>query len=235
MGRAISYHQRLLRRTWYYNIVEFKSLSDKFNPLKFLDNVVRTCLFQQQKPEVPFSEVLNVYVIAFYPREFFKQMRKDKCPFRRDKKQKWLFHGNAAGHDIVIVVGRFLPVEKPYYRWLLFSQSTTAKLQEFATMLYKEGEMELLEDLVRLKPKEVKSVITQVEKDAKKEKEEALRKDYKALSRALMKLMQTLDATGEVLADMPLEDRLKGLSPKELRKLSEMIAKLQTQNGDETE
>jgi hypothetical protein len=175
-----------------YNIVEFKSLSDKFNPLNFLDNVVRTCLFQQQKPEVPFSEVLNVHVIAFYPREFFKQMRKNKCYFRNDKKYKWLRWGNVAGHNVAIVIGRYLPVEKPYYQWLLFSQSTTEKLQEFAKMLYKEGENDLLEMLVRIKPKEVKTVV-----------EEALQRDYYELAKALIDLMRTLGhSDGEITRDL---------------------------------
>jgi hypothetical protein len=209
-----------------YNVVEFKSLSDKFTPLLFLDNVVRTCLFQQQKSEVPFNKILNVYVIAFYPREFFKQMRLNKCYFKRDKEYKWLYWGNVAGHDVVIVVGRYLPLEKPYYHWLLFAQSTIEKLQEFAKILYKEGETELLQMLVRLKPKEVKTVITEIRSDRKKIIDKELRKDYNDLAKELIAYMREAGYPDEeimVLFGITPERILATLSPEEI--LANLTAK----------
>lgn len=208
-----------------YNVVEFKSLSDKFNPLNFLDNVVRTCLFQQQKSDVPFEEILNVNIVAFYPREFFKFMRKRGCRFRTDKNHKWLRWGNAAGHDIAIVIGRYLPVEKPYYRWLLFSQSTPEKLREFAIMLHREGEKDLLEDLVRLKPREVYALSIELKKDALAEKQEELQKDYRALATSIIELAQTLGIFEKSFE----ENILPNMSPEQLERLSKMIEERKAQ------
>jgi hypothetical protein len=145
-----------------YNIIEFKSENDRFNWRKYLVNEVRTDLFLIQNETLEINEVLTVYILAKYPREFFRYMVKHGFSFQQDKVHEWLYRAKTGGKDVVIVVCSELPLAKTYYRWLLFASSTTQKWHDFVKMIAREQELDLLERARNMRPKEFKLMASEI-------------------------------------------------------------------------
>ena len=93
---------------------------------------------------------------ARYPREFIKVARQNGISFKIDQQRPWLRWARSAPQTVALVVCRDLPIEQPFYRWLLFAPVKGKKWPAFIERLYNEGNEELLKLAKRLRPEEYK-------------------------------------------------------------------------------
>ena len=131
-------------------VLEFKSQNDSFDLEEFVVNQVRTAiLFLQDKTnekekKKDYSRFLNAYVLARYPREFLDTGPENGVVFTVDPNRPWLRWATVGYQRIVLIICRDLPIERRYYRWLLFAPSKGKKWSAFIRRLREEGNLELL-------------------------------------------------------------------------------------------
>ena len=125
------------------NVVEFKSQGDPYNLEESIRNQTRTAiLYLEGRAEL--DELLNVNVVSRRPREFLKEARQRKVYFRPVKGKPWLLWARVGFLDTAIVICGELPVEKPYFNWLLFAPAGSERWKAFVEKLAREREWELL-------------------------------------------------------------------------------------------
>jgi hypothetical protein len=89
------------------------------------------------------------------PDALFKTLtRKDDIIFTRDPNREWLWWSKVGYQKIAMVICRDLPIEKRFYKWLLFAPSNSNKWRDFVRQLRLEGETELLELAESLRPED---------------------------------------------------------------------------------
>jgi hypothetical protein len=137
-----------------FTVLEFKSENDPFNAREFVINQVRTAILFVQSKETDYSQFLNTYVLARYPKDFLDNAPQNGIVFTLDNKRPWLRWARVGFQNIALIICRDLPVERRFYRWLLFAPSDGKKWAEFIRKLRVEGEEELLELAEQLRPKE---------------------------------------------------------------------------------
>jgi hypothetical protein len=135
-------------------VLEFKSENDPFNNREFVINQIRTgILFLQDKSE-DYTRFLNAYVLARYPKKFLDNAPNNGIVFTIDQERPWLRWATVGCQRIALLVCRDLPIERRFYRWLLFAPSDSKRWSEFIEKLEKEGNQELLDVAEQLRPKE---------------------------------------------------------------------------------
>ncbi len=139
-------------------VLEFKSENDPFGIREFTANYTRTAILFLQSKEEDYSLFLNAYVVARYPKEFLDNAPANGILFTVDEKQPWLRRAIVGGQRIVLIVCRDLPIERRFYRWLLFAPSDGKKWKEFVRRLKTEDEEELLGLAKQLRPQEFNTV-----------------------------------------------------------------------------
>jgi hypothetical protein len=143
-------------------VIEFKSENDQFNVREFVVNQVRTAiLFLQassKEKDADYSQYLNTYILARLPKDFLDNASQNGIVFTVDQARPWLRRAKVGFQNIALLVCRDLPIERPFYRWLLFAPSDGKKWQAFIRKLKVEGESELLEFARKLRPREVAMV-----------------------------------------------------------------------------
>jgi len=143
-------------------VLEFKSQNDSFDLEEFVVNQVRTAiLFLQDKTnekKKDYRRFLNAYVLARYPREFLDTGPDNGVVFTVDPNRPWLRWATVGYQRIVLIICRDLPIEKRFYRWLLFAPSKGKKWPAFIRRLREEGNLELLAIAEQLRPKEYRKM-----------------------------------------------------------------------------
>jgi hypothetical protein len=121
-------------------------------------NQVRTAiLFLQEKTKEKkkdYSRFLNAYVLARYPKDFLDNAPNNGIVFTVDPKRPWLRWATVGYQRIALIICRDLPIERRFYRWLLFAPSKGKTWSAFIEQLKKEGNLELLGIAEQLRPKE---------------------------------------------------------------------------------
>ncbi len=136
------------------NVVEFKSENDKFRLRQYVHNQLRIDLEFLQSDAETFDDFLNVIVCSRRPRTFLKVARQRKIRFKPDKGKPWLLSAAVGFQNVVIVICAELPIEEPYFNWLLFAPADSTRWREFVQKLLAEGETKLADAARRMHPKE---------------------------------------------------------------------------------
>lgn len=139
-------------------VLEFKSENDEFNAREFVVNQVRTAILFLQansKEGQDYSRYLNTYVLARLPKDFLDNAAENGIVFTVAEGKPWLRRAKVGFQNIALIVCRDLPIERQFYRWLLFAPSDGRKWQAFIRRLKLEGEVELLDFAKKLRPREV--------------------------------------------------------------------------------
>jgi hypothetical protein len=141
-------------------VLEFKSENDEFNAREFVVNQVRTAILflQAKSKEADYSHYLNTYVLARLPIDFLDKAAENGILFSIDQEKPWLRRAKVGFQNIAVIVCRDLPLERQFYRWLLFAPSDGKKWRAFIRRLKLEGEGELLDFAKKLRPREVAMV-----------------------------------------------------------------------------
>jgi hypothetical protein len=101
-----------------------------------------------------YDRFLNIYVVARYPKDFLEEAAKNGIIFEKDPKREWLWWSRVGYQKIALVVCRDLPIEKRFYKWLLFAPSDSNSWREFIHRLKDENEHELLRLAKVLRPED---------------------------------------------------------------------------------
>ncbi|MEI6044068.1 MAG: hypothetical protein WCS37_06720 [Chloroflexota bacterium] len=75
--------------------------------------------------EAHFENRLNLLVSSRFPQRFFDYMEAHQCKFEQDKTQPWFWRCQVGLQEVVVIACRNLPLEQPYYKWLLFVHQVT--------------------------------------------------------------------------------------------------------------
>jgi hypothetical protein len=117
-----------------------------------------TQLLQETSPLIntlkEYQRFLNVYVLSRYPKDFLEEATKNDIIFTKDPKREWLWWSKVGYQKIAMVICRDLPIEKRFYKWLLFAPSDSNRWHEFVQRLENENELELLDLARQLRPEE---------------------------------------------------------------------------------
>jgi hypothetical protein len=139
-------------------VLEFKSENDHFYSEDFVVNQVRTAiLFLQEKTKEKkkdYSRFLNAYVLARYPKDFLDNAPNNGIVFTVDPNRPWLRWATVGYQRIALIICRDLPIQRRFYRWLLFAPSKGKTWSAFIEQLKKEGNQELLAIAEQLRPEE---------------------------------------------------------------------------------
>lgn len=212
------------------NVLEFKSENDKFNVREYVRNEVRTGITLLHSEDTDFGGILNVIVVSRRPRGFLTAAKKRRLFFRPQKGKPWLLVGQVGFQDVAIVVCRDLPLEKPYYNWLTFAPAGTDKWKEFVLKLLEEGNIELLEIIEGIRPKEflamLKSTDILAELEAIRSKQDPeLDQERAEVAALILKYLANNDPKklGYALSRLKPEQRLADLTPEERAELLKLL------------
>jgi hypothetical protein len=101
-----------------------------------------------------YERFLNVYVLSRYPKDFLEEAARNGIIFSRDAEREWLWWTTVGYQKIALVVCRDLPIEKRFYKWLLFAPSESNKWRDFIHHLEDESNAELLRLAKTLRPED---------------------------------------------------------------------------------
>jgi hypothetical protein len=164
-----------------YSILEFKSENDTFDRYELAKNLARSLLFFSENKTVEYSQLLTVFVCAQQPDGVLKHLTAEGTPAKSDPNRPWLFRCRIWSLNIAIVVCRLLPIEKRYYGWFQFAPTNSRKWREFVTILVHNGETAWLEQVKKIRVKEVKLMTLALTEDLKgmtPEEQEEFKKDW---------------------------------------------------------
>jgi hypothetical protein len=223
---------------YQYAIVEFKGQNDQFTLPKFLANLARTALFCLKHEEVAVKKVLNLYVCSQYPDGILGLANTpgEKGLFTNPPGRNWLWHASFFFQEIMIVVCRDLPVEPIYYDWLVFAPADSKKWREFVKTAIREGRRDIIEILIRLRPKELRAMTINVDEILEQldpHEREQLEAYYAELIAAWLPMFtaKNPDELVKILADSAVK-----LPPAQLKKFIQLLTaqaeKKQDTNGD---
>ena len=139
-------------------VLEFKSENDTFDNREFVINQIRTGILYIQSKEKDYTNFLNAYVLARYPQKFLDNAPDNGIVFTVDPERLWLRWATVGCQKIALLVCRDLPIERRFYRWLLFAPSDSKKWSAFIHRLEEEGNQELLAIAEQLRPKEFRKM-----------------------------------------------------------------------------
>ncbi|MEI6045324.1 MAG: hypothetical protein WCS37_13325 [Chloroflexota bacterium] len=227
---------RFFRR---FNIIEFKGQNNQLTEEGFVINEVRTNLLYLYNEEARFENMLNLLVSSRFPQRFFDYMEAHQCKFEQDKAQPWLWRCQVGLQEVVVIVCRDLPLEQPYYEWLLFAPSDSQKWRDFVKMLAREGNTRLLDMAREMRPKEYEFMLIELkellEEYTPDERKDYLKAWFSAVTCELIdyakeapeEWSQTLAkfTAEQRLAGITPEQRLAGITPEERQQLLELLAK----------
>jgi hypothetical protein len=134
--------------------LEFKSENDNFNRFEFARTLARSFLFYAEGALADYSQLLTVFVCAKRPTQLLKHLAEIGTKLEKEPSQPWLLRCKIWQLEVVFVVCRLLPLEKPYYNWLMFAPASSPKWREFVKMLVKNREKDLLDLVRQMRPKE---------------------------------------------------------------------------------
>jgi len=162
-----------------------------------------------------------VFVCAERPDRVLTHLADQGLTPARDPASPWLLRFRVGFLDIAIIICRLLPLEEPYYQWLLFAPSGSLKWREFVKMLIRKGDRTLLRLIQQLKPKEFNLItlnIAEILKEFSPEERARYEQDRLELLQNELRVLGELNPQkmGEMLAGLTPEQRLAGLEPETL-------------------
>jgi hypothetical protein len=232
-------------RSFRYAVMDFKGQGDNLNLDKFLLNVARTATFcTKVKPNEDKLHVLNLIVSSRLPEDLLALANRnpDHPEFTNTPERPWLWQGGTFYQNYIIVVCRDLPLEESYYDWLIFAPSDSDKWKNFAKMMLRENRTEILEELFRLHPKEMKPMIADHLEEMKQldpQQRQKLYQDYRDLAETAVELLEEAwpenyqdfasrlllkVAPEQVLATLTAEQVMAALTPEQLEAIRKALA-----------
>lgn len=213
--------------------LEFKSENDDFNRLKFARTLSRSFLFYAEEALADYTQLLTVFVCAKRPVKVLQHLAAAGTKVESDPLRPWLLRCRLWQLNIAFVICRLLPLEKPYYEWLMFTPAGSPKWTEFVKILIRNREKELLDLLRQMRPKEFNKMtinIPELLKDLSPEELEERNKD-------LLKLIDTeIDMLAEIdpkMTDEFILNRLAKLSPEQRQKILSLLTQTANQSDEE--
>jgi hypothetical protein len=215
-------------RSFRYAVMDFKGQGDNLNLDKFLLNVARTATFcTKVKPNEDKLNVLNLIVSSRMPEDLLALANKnpDRPEFTNTPERPWLWQGGTFYQNYIIIVCRDLPLEEPYYDWLIFAPSDSDKWKNFAKMMLRENRTEIVEELFRLHPKEMKPMLAEYLKELKQldpQHGEKLYQDYYDAAEAAASLLEDTwpehyqEFSSKVVQKAPPEQLISAITSKEV-------------------
>jgi hypothetical protein len=209
------------------NLVEFKSENDPLTLEEYIRNEVRTGIWFLQTGAKNYNGILNAYVVARKPGSFFKVAETRGITFVNTKERKWLWTAKVGFQDVAVVVCNNLPLDKRYYKWLLFAPAKSGKWKQFIQRLVDERNKELLEIAIQMRPKEIgmvtseevlKEIMAELSPEEKEVYEKEVDEGYELMITALAKKPEKL---AETLAKLP-----EGVRNQVLAKLRSLLGNL---------
>jgi hypothetical protein len=223
-------------RDFRYAVTDFKGPRDNLDLDKYNLNMARTSTFSTRvKESTDKRRVLNLIVSSRYPQEILALANEDpdRPEFRNIPERPWLWRGGPFNQPVIIVVCRDLPLEEPYYEWLIFAPPDSQKWKTFAKMMLQEKRQDILEELVILHPKEMNAMSfelnTHDQKVAHALERDALEalvpivvenfspKEFRDILTSTLpreKLAEVV-ATEEIISAIPPEQMLNALTPEQ--------------------
>jgi hypothetical protein len=195
------------------NLVEFKSEGDQLTLQEFTRNEIRTAIWFLQSGEEDYNAILNVYVVSRLPEKFLKVAEDNNVTLSNSTERQWLWQGSIGFQNVAIVVCRKLPLEKRYYKWLLFAPVKSGKWKQFIRRLVAEKNIELLNIARQMRPEEFSMITTDeiidiMKKELSPSEREAYEKEVeKSYEVMITTLAQSPDKLAEALAKLPKDIR----------------------------
>ena len=225
------------------NVVEFKSQNDDFDLRALFMNQGRAA-FMFAKGEVPeLEDLMSVFVSAYYPETVVKFLESKGTNYRAE--HAWLIRCQLGGIEVAIVVCRLLPIECRYYWWLIFAPTTSPEWKKFVTRMLEQGEREIVDQIIRLRPKEYKKVAINFVEELKKrspEEQAEYKKDRKEILEFELEAFRDLypQDVAEVAAKLEPQTLVAGLTPEKIARLSpeqrqkllELLSQAENQTGE---
>jgi hypothetical protein len=220
-------------RSFRYAVMDFKGQGDNLNLDKFLVNVARTATFcTKVKSNEDKRRVLNLIVSSRLPEDLLALANEDAAnpELTNTPEMPWLWRGGTFYQQYIIIVCRDLPLEEPYYDWLIFAPSDSDKWKNFAKMMLREKRTEIVEELFRLHPKEMKPMIADYLEEIKQldpQQREKLYGDYKDVAEASLSLLKEFwpESFQKVVTDtMTSKEVLANLTPEQLEAIRKALA-----------
>ncbi len=216
---------------YQYAIVEFKGQNDPFTLRKFLTNMARTALFCLKREEVEINKVLNLFVCSRYLQEILGLANAvpDRPSFTNSPEQPWLWRASFFFQEVIIVVCRDLPIEPRFYDWLLFAPASTIKWWAFVRTAIQEGRRDLIEILIKLRPREVKDMVIDVNEllsQLDPKERERLNNDWtEVLQEELPRMMvEEPENARKILSRLDLTKMVGFLSSEQVAQLRQLLA-----------
>ncbi len=213
-------------------VIEFKSENDTFNDREFYKNLMRLYAIYVQDSKLKLQDILNVFVIASAPTRFFKVMKRLGHTFKPVEGKSWQREGKFGNQTVVFIICDELPIEEPYYPWLLFAPAKGQSWHDFVLQLLLTGANErILKAASEMRPKEFAMTVEDFHRLLESGTIDP--RDIEQLDRdrdeAIVRLIQlsrrrpgSLDVVLQVfspeerLSGLKPEERLSGLKPEEL-------------------
>ncbi len=164
MPEEISVENTLFDFCSSFNVIEFKGQEDELNETEFIKNSVRVELLVLEEPSANFANTLNVFVSSRFPRQFLEYMKGQKCRFRRNKERHWEWWARVGLQNVLLIVCRDLPIEPRYYEWLIFAPADSTKWRDLVIALAREHNIEVLQQIYNMRPKEFEIMKPNVDK-----------------------------------------------------------------------
>jgi hypothetical protein len=231
-----------------YSIIEFKSKNDTFDQFEFAKNLARTHLFFGENKQVSYNQLLTVFVCAEQPDKVLDHLKAENTPIEIDEATPWLLRCRVWSLEVAIVICRLLPLKRRFYHWLLFAPAGSVKWRDFVTMLIKDGERDLLEQVKKLNLKEFKLMtlkITEGLEELSPEERAEYEEDWLELIELEINGLEKLNPkkAKELFSKLKPEqllagltpERLAGLTPEQRQKFLELLSPINNQSVEENQ